>query len=214
MKRALIDSKNSRVTQVVEQGGEFDVHSNLYWVDCPDDCETYYLYDPDELTFEDPHAASKDEFGNPVEPFSMQRQRAYPGSGDQMDMLWKEIRDTGTISATGEWFQSILAVKEGIPKPADYDPADPIATTKTQWYTSDGNLVKLYTGLNGTTEGSGTGGEFKVRKAGDNYQVIAILGGTGYAVNDVVSFNEDDVVCSITVTEVDDNGGVITVSVN
>jgi len=217
MKRALIDSNTLRVTQVVEQGEEFEVHKTLYWVGCPDDCDTYYLYDPEELTFEDPHAASKDEFGNPVEPFVMQRARAYPGGGDQMDMLWKEIRDTGTISADGEWFQSILAVKEGIPKPADYDPADPIATTKTQWYTADGQLVKLYTGLNGTTASSGIGAEFKVRQADDSYQVIAILGGSGYSVNDVVTFTDSDaagVDCSITVTEVDATGGVITVSVN
>jgi len=217
MKKALIDSINSRVIQVVEVGEEFETAPALYWVDCPDDTKTYYLYDSEELTFEDPHAGNKDDFGNAVEPFSMQRMRGYPGSGDQMDMLWREIRDTGTISADGEWFQSILEVKTAIPKPENWNPADPIATTTTQWYSADGNLVKLFTGLNGSTDSSGTGAEFKVRQATDSYQVIAILGGSGYSVNDIVTFTDADaagVDCSITVTEVDDTGGIITVSVN
>ena len=217
MKRALIDSGNNRVIQVVENGEEFETAPALYWVDCPNDTSSYYLYDPEELTFEDPHARNKDEFGNPVEPFSMQRMRAYPGGGDQMDMLWREIRDTGTISTDGEWFQSIVEVKNSIPKPEGWDPADPIATTTTQWYSADGQLVKLFTGLNGSTDSSGTGAEFKVRQASDSYQVIAILGGSGYSVNDIVTFTDSDatgVDCSITVTEVDDTGGIITVSVN
>jgi hypothetical protein len=217
MKKALIDSVNSRVIQVVEIGEEFETAPALYWVDCPTDTKSYYLYDPKELTFEDPHAGNKDEFGNAVEPFSMQRMRAYPGAGDQMDMLWRELRDTGTISVNGEWFQSIIEIKNAIPKPEGWDPADPISTTTTQWIGADGQLVKLYTGLNGSTDSNGLGAEFKVRQASDSYQVIAILGGGGYSVNDIVSFTDVDaagVDCSIVVTEVDDTGGIITVSVN
>ncbi len=213
MKRALIDSNNSRVIQIVNIGEEFEVHSALYWVDCPDDADTYYLYDPEELTFEDPHAASKDEFGNPVEPFTMQRQRAYPPAGDQMDMLWKEIRDTGGISADGAWFQSILAVKESIPKPVAYDPANPIASTTTQWYTSDGQFVQLFSEVSGTG-GKGSGAKFKVRKAGDVYQVIATTGGTGYKANDVITLSGNDYNCAVTVSEVDNTGSIVTVSVN
>jgi hypothetical protein len=45
--------------------------------------------------------------------------------GDQMDMLFKEIRDTGTISTDGGWFKSIQAVKDTVPKPgAEGDPAN------------------------------------------------------------------------------------------
>lgn len=212
MKKALIDSSNSRVLQVVELGEEFEVHENLYWVDCPDDADTYYLYDPEELTFEDPHAASKDEFGNPVEPFNMQRMRAYPPAGDQMDMLWKEIRDNGTISVDGDWFQSILAVKEGIPKPSNYNAADPIATTSTQWFTPSGELVQLFSDASGTG-GAGTGAKFKVRKAGDVYQVIATTGGTGYNAQDEISIAGSGYSCTVSVTEVDNTGSIVTVAV-
>jgi hypothetical protein len=48
----------------------------------------------------------------------MQRMRAYAPTGDQMDMLWKELRDTGTISTEGAWYQHIASVKEALPKPA------------------------------------------------------------------------------------------------
>ena len=214
MKRALIDSNNSRVIQVVEIGEEFEVHDTLYWVDCPDDADTYYLYDPEELTFEDPHAASKDEFGNPVEPFNMQRMRAYPPAGDQMDMLWKEIKDTGSISVEGNWFQSILAVKEGIPKPTDYNPADPIVTTSTQWVGANGFLVNLFTNVTGTSESDGANAVFKVRKSVDVYQVIATNGGTGYTVGDTINLSGNGYECLVTVVEVDTNGSIVTVTVN
>lgn len=213
MKRALIDSSNLKVVQVVEVGQEFEVHSNLYWVDCPDDADTFYTYDPEELTFEDPHAASKDEFGNPVEPFNMQRMRAYPPAGDQMDMLWRELRDTGTISKDGAWFQSILAVKEAIPKPADYDPADPVATTSTQWIGSNGVLVQLFTNVSGTSTSNGTGAKFKIRKASDLYQVVATEGGKEYASEDVIELSGDDYKCKVSVTEVTDTGSIVTVAV-
>lgn len=212
MKRALIDSNNSRVIQIVNIGEEFEVHNKLYWVDCPDNADTYYLYDPVELTFEDPHAASKDEFGNPVEPFNMQRMRAYPPAGDQMDMLWKEIRKTGSISVNGDWFKSIQAVKNGIPKPSNYDPANPIATTTTKWVDANGIMVKLFSNVNGTG-GTGTDAKFKIRKSVDAYQVIATTGGTGYTVGNSIQLTGSDYSCTISVAEVDNTGSIVTVNV-
>lgn len=212
MKRALIDSGNSRVIQVVNIGEEFEVHNKLYWVDCPDDADTFYLYDPEELTFEDPHAASKDEFGNPVEPFNMQRMRAYPPAGDQMDMLWKEIKETGSISVDGAWFKSIQAVKDGIPKPTDYDPADPIASTTTKWVDANGVMIKLFTEVSGTG-GAGTGAKFKIRKSVDSYQVIATTGGTGYTAGNSIQLTGDDYSCTVSVAEVDNTGSIVTVTV-
>lgn len=117
MKRALLEKLTQRVAQVVNPGEEFDVHHGLEWVDCPDNVETFWLRLEDG-TYEDPHADTRDEFGNPVEPWIMQRMRAYAPTGDQMDMLFKELRDTGTISTSGEWYQHIVAVKEALPKPA------------------------------------------------------------------------------------------------
>lgn len=209
MKRALIDSTNNRVVQVAE--ADFEVHGALFWVDCPDDCGTYYIYDPENLTFEDPHAHSKDEFGNPVEPFSMQRMRAYPGIGDQLDLLFKEIRDTGTISSNGAWFKSIEAVKLAVPKPDDSN------TPTNQHLNSDGSLVTFYENITGTTNNVGTGAVFKFRKSIDGLQVAATTPGTNYNINDTILINSNDVEVStdleLIVISVNNQGGITMLSI-
>lgn len=203
MKRALIDSNNSRVVQIADE--DFPVHGALYWVDCPDDCGTYYIYDPENLTFEDPHAHSKDEFGNPVEPFSMQRMRAYPGIGDQLDLLFKEIRDTGSISASGAWFQSIQAVKDAIPKPVDPD-------APVQHLNSDGSLVTFYENIT-PSGGSGTGARLKFRKTSDGLQVAATTAGSNYVTGDTISVSgssvEESGTIEIEVLAVGESGGIV-----
>jgi hypothetical protein len=126
MKKALIDKRSWTVTQIIEADqSEFETTSDFMWKSCPDRCESAWLYDNDTEEFTDPHAHARDEFGNPVEPFVMQRMRSYPPMGDQLDMLFKEIRDTGTISPDGQWFQSIQYVKDNLPKPgSEGDPGN------------------------------------------------------------------------------------------
>ncbi len=208
MKRALIDSKDNRVVQIAEE--DFEVNELLYWVDCPDDCGTYYIYDPENLTFEDPHAHTKDEFGNPVEPFSMQRMRAYPGVGEQLDMLFKEIRDTGAISTDGAWFRSLELVKSTIPKPVD-------PTVAVQHLNSDGTLVSFYDNVTGTTNGNGTGAVFKFRKSQQGLQVAATTAGSNYVVGDTISITgskvESDATVVIEVMTVNDSGGILKLSI-
>lgn len=122
MKKALIEKSSDRAVQIVNVGDEFEVHEGgLYWVDCPDDTQTFWRLLPDG-SFEDPHAEMRDEFGNLVEPWIMQRMRAYAPTGDQMDMLYKEIRDTGKISVEGVWFRHITDAKNATPKPAVLPP--------------------------------------------------------------------------------------------
>lgn len=125
MKKALIEKGTERVVQIVNAGEEFEVHSNLYWVDCDDTVQTYFKLLEDG-TFEDPHAGMRDQFGNPVEPWIMQRQRAYASAGDQMDMLYKELMATGTISPDGPWATHIAEVKAAIPKPEVIDNTPPV----------------------------------------------------------------------------------------
>jgi len=131
MKRALIDKRFWQVTQILgPDETDFETTTDFFWVDCPDNCETGWGYIEETGEFTDPHAHSRDEFGNPVEPFYMQRMRAYPPMGDQLDMLFKEIRDTGTISPTGQWFKSIETVKSAVPKPgAEGDPGNYLPPT-------------------------------------------------------------------------------------
>jgi hypothetical protein len=143
MKKALIDKRFWEVAQLVKSDEEtFETTSDFIWMDCPDNVEDAWHYDPDTGEFIDPHAASKDEFGNPVEPFTMQRMRAYPPMGDQMDMLFKEIAATGSISTNGEWFKSIQFVKTNVPKPGVAgDPG--ISTSRINPYRAklDGTIV-------------------------------------------------------------------------
>jgi hypothetical protein len=208
MKRALIDS-NNKVLQVEEQ--DFEVHDNLYWVDCPDDAMSGYTYDPVNLTFEDPHAHTKDEFGNPVEPFSMQRMRAYPGTGEQLDLLFNEIKETGTISKDGAWFQAILAVKTMIPKPAD-------PSLNVQHLNSDGSVVDFYENVSSTTSGSGAGALLKFRKSADSLQVTVPTPGTGYRIGDTLTVAgrslEQDTNVILTVTSIDGPGVIKTLTIN
>lgn len=117
-KRALIENNTNRVIQIVAtEADQFEVHTGLYWTECPDNTESYFLLKEDG-SFEDPHESNRDAFGQTVEPFYMQRMRAYAGAGEQMDMLYKEIMSTGTISADGPWATHIATVKAAIPKPA------------------------------------------------------------------------------------------------
>jgi len=118
MKKALIDKRFMTVCQIIgEEENEFETTDDFFWVPCPDKCETAWIYNDETQEIIDPHAHARDEFGNPVEPFVMQRMRSYPPMGDQLDMLWKEVKETGTISTEGQWFQSIQYVKDNVPKP-------------------------------------------------------------------------------------------------
>lgn len=118
MKKALIDKRFMTVVQRIgADDPEFETTDDFFWKACPDNVEDAWHYDPNTEEFIDPHAPSRDEFGNPVEPFVMQRMRAYPPMGDQLDMIFKEIATTGTISTNGEWYKSIEFVKKHVPKP-------------------------------------------------------------------------------------------------
>jgi len=125
MKRALIERDTDRVVQIVNPGEEFDVHEGgLYWADCPDETQTFFKKLEDG-TYEDPHAHMRDEFGNTVEPWIMQRMRAYAPLGEQMDMIYREIKEKGQITVDGPWFNHITEAKAATPKPEGYVPAFP-----------------------------------------------------------------------------------------
>lgn len=130
MKKALIDTRSWTVVQIIEADQqEFETTSDFIWKPCSDRCESAWIYDNSLGEYTDPHAHSRDEFGNPVEPFVMQRMRSYPPMGDQLDMLFKEIKNTGVISTDGEWFKSIQFVKDNIAKPgSEGDPDNYISS--------------------------------------------------------------------------------------
>jgi hypothetical protein len=115
MKRALLHSLESgRICDIVDSGNEFEVHDNFSWVDVPDDTTTADRWDTENETvvkynvLEDPIFVAHG--------WKVARGIAYGTVGDQLDMLFKEIQATGTISSTGPWATHIANVKETLPK--------------------------------------------------------------------------------------------------
>jgi hypothetical protein len=49
--------------------------------------------------------------------YQRDRLQIYPTLGNQLDMLWHELNQSGSLSTNGEWFNSIKEVKENNPKP-------------------------------------------------------------------------------------------------
>lgn len=45
MKKALIDTRDNRICQVIDPVDEFPVHEDLIWVDCDDAVDTTYTYE-------------------------------------------------------------------------------------------------------------------------------------------------------------------------
>ena len=48
--------------------------------------------------------------------YQRDRQQIYPSLGNQLDMLWHELNQSGSLSTSGEWFQTIQQVKDSHPK--------------------------------------------------------------------------------------------------
>lgn len=53
---------------------------------------------------------------NYVPPYGALRMMNYPQITDQLDMLFHELKNNGSISTNGTWFQTINDIKEQFPK--------------------------------------------------------------------------------------------------
>lgn len=102
--KALIN-KNNEIVDIKLDMLVFDVHPDFTWVDCPDYVTVDYNYDDGKFT---PKVFLID--------FNTERSFAYKPVGEQLDMLWHELNNTGTISVDGEWFSHVKEVKESLPK--------------------------------------------------------------------------------------------------
>ncbi len=123
MKSALLNNlEPGRVCDVVEQGKEFDVAPSFRWIPCPDDTTQQHTYNEETGEFIPFDPLSLPGFAE--EGYKVARQIAYTSVGNQLDMLFKELQTTGTISADGPWAQHVAAVKAAIPKD---DPAAVLA---------------------------------------------------------------------------------------
>lgn len=48
--------------------------------------------------------------------YQRDRQQIFPSIGNQLDMLWHELSQSGSLSTNGEWFNVIKTVKDIHPK--------------------------------------------------------------------------------------------------
>ena len=56
-------------------------------------------------------------FVEPQLSYVDKRKNEYPEIGNQLDMLWHELNNSGSLSTSGTWFNTIQQVKENNPKP-------------------------------------------------------------------------------------------------
>lgn len=113
LKALLHTNEPGRICDIVEPGNEFEVHSNFFWVDVPDGTTTTDTYNEDgSISKFDPLSQP----GFAENAYLVARGIAYKSIGDQLDMLYKEVVATGTISNTGPWATHITNVKTSIPK--------------------------------------------------------------------------------------------------
>ena len=97
MKALILDNK---VVDIVE--AEFEVHNSMTFMDCSDDCETGWSKINGVLTA-------------PLEPpeptYEFKRMQEYPPIGDQLDMIYKDMKNSTTTHA-----DAVEAVKTKWPK--------------------------------------------------------------------------------------------------
>ena len=112
--RALLHVQEpGRICEIVEAGNEFETHENFYWVDVPDGTTAHDVYNEDgTITKFD----ITQQAGFAENAYKVARGIGYGTIGDQLDMLFKELQVTGTISNTGPWATRIASTKAAIPK--------------------------------------------------------------------------------------------------
>jgi hypothetical protein len=91
----------NKVVDVVET--EFEVHSSMVWMDCPDECKAgeWELVDGTLQVIPEPED---------TRTYAEKRKEEYPSIGDQLDMIYHNGDGGATFQA------AIKAVKDKYPK--------------------------------------------------------------------------------------------------
>jgi hypothetical protein len=114
MKKVLVGFQG-HVLQIEEPGNDFDIYNGpdatFQWVDGPDNVTLDWTleYSPSQNL-----AVWVEREEPPTDP-AIARKVAYGEIGDQLDMIYHEVQETGTISATGPWASHITTVKNTLP---------------------------------------------------------------------------------------------------
>lgn len=124
MKKALI-SYQGWVQQIVNPGEDYEIYegpdATVAWVDAPDEITLDWTleWSPSQqkmIWIERDGAFTDSEVARKV---------AYGPLEEQLDMLYHELDETGTISKTGTWYQHVKTVKTVISAPPP-PPATPL----------------------------------------------------------------------------------------
>ena len=117
MKKALIGYQGW-VQDIREPGEEFEIYNgpdaSIQWVDAPDQITLDWTL---EWSPQQQQMIWVERDG-PYTQDSEARRVAYGEVGEQLDMIFHEIQESGSISASGPWASHISTVKSMIPAPA------------------------------------------------------------------------------------------------
>lgn len=129
MKRALISKmENGRICDIVDIGNEFEITDDFYWIDVADDVVTSDRYEESTKSIIKFDPVKQEGFAENA--YKVARAIAYGSVGEQMDMMFKELQATGTISQDGAWATHVAKVKADIPKD---DPQAVYEYVKADW---------------------------------------------------------------------------------
>jgi hypothetical protein len=129
MKKALVGYQGW-VTEIVEPGQDFEIYegpdANMAWVDAPDEITL-------DWTLEYSPSQGKMIWVERDAPFTnnaVARKVAYGTVEEQLDMIWHEIDEKGSLTKDGDWYQHISAIKQIVPAPPP--PEEPITLEELQ----------------------------------------------------------------------------------
>lgn len=116
MKKALVGYQGY-VMQIEEPGQDFEIYNGpdatFQWVDAPDNVTLQWTleYSPSQGK-----SIWVEREAPPTDP-GIARKVAYGEVGDQLDMIYHELMETGTLSKNGMWASHITTVKSTLEAP-------------------------------------------------------------------------------------------------
>ena len=120
MKALVIKTDDGRVSEILPDDDIFEIHPDFgIWIDCTGtDIENEKPNDPNGgswiYNFETERFSIEPPASDTAVRFEIARKLGYGEVGDQLDMLYKEVKDAGSITADGEWFGHVKKVKEDV----------------------------------------------------------------------------------------------------
>lgn len=116
MKKVLM-SYQGYISEIRNPGEEYEIYegpdATLAWVDAPDNVTLDWTLEwspsQQDMVWVERDGSYTDT--------AVARQVAYGQVGEQLDMLYHELKETGSISQNGTWYQHITMVKDVIDKP-------------------------------------------------------------------------------------------------